>query len=97
MTPSCVEKWPVWCRFLLLNVGLLIFGFSIALQMRANVGLAPWDALHMGLHHHFPRIPVGSISIVVGMVIQLTAWLLLRMPIGIGSAVNVIAIGSWIN
>lgn len=51
----------------------------------------------MGLHHHFPRVPVGSMSIVVGVLIQLTAWLLLKMPIGVGSVVNVFAIGSWIN
>ncbi len=34
-----------------LYVGLVLYGVSIALMVRARLGLAPWDVLHSGLGH----------------------------------------------
>ena len=32
-----------------LYVGLVLFGVSLAMMVRAELGLAPWDVLHSGL------------------------------------------------
>lgn len=37
-----------WIRIAL---GLLVFAFGVHLTIRANIGLAPWDCLGMGLSY----------------------------------------------
>src|SRR5688572_13627301 len=36
-------------RFLQLLVGLLLYGLSVGLLVRADLGLDPWDVFHQGL------------------------------------------------
>ena len=35
-----------------LLVGLIGYGFSMALMVRAGLGLDPWDVFHQGLSRH---------------------------------------------
>ena len=37
-----------------LYVGLVLYGVSLAMMVRGDVGLAPWDVLHSGLTQHLP-------------------------------------------
>lgn len=92
-----MAHWPLPARLVLLQIGLLVFGFAIAAEIQANVGLAPWDAFHVGLNKRAPFLSVGQVSILVGIVIQTTAWRLFSMPIGPGSVLNVLLIGFWID
>jgi uncharacterized membrane protein YczE len=78
-------------RFLQLYAGLLLYGFSIALMVRANLGLAPWDVLHSGLTGWFP-IDIGQALVLVSFVVML-AWIPLREVPGIGTVSNAIVIG----
>ncbi|MGC4043641.1 MAG: hypothetical protein QM758_07525 [Armatimonas sp.] len=84
-------------RFLILNLGLALYGLAIALQIAAGIGLAPWDAFHVGIAQKIPHATVGMASIGVGIVIQILAWGWLKMPIGLGTALNILAIGWWID
>ena len=34
--------------------GLIIFSFGVHCTIFANIGLAPWDCLAMGLSYHLP-------------------------------------------
>lgn len=95
--PSKTAHWPVWARFLLLNAGLLLYGISLAAMIRAGVGLAPWDAFHVGLARVVPGFTIGRASIAVGLVAQLTAYRYLGMPFGVGSALNLVLIGLYID
>jgi uncharacterized membrane protein YczE len=36
-------------RFIQLQLGLLLYGASLALMVRADLGLNPWSVLHQGL------------------------------------------------
>jgi uncharacterized protein len=89
--------WHLAARFALLNVGLLLYGVSLASMIRAHVGLAPWDALHVGLSHAFPVLTVGYASILAGLLCLTVAYFLLRMPVGIGSLLNMVLIGLYID
>ena len=40
-----------WLRIVL---GLLVFSFGVHLTIYANIGLAPWDCLGMGIAKHTP-------------------------------------------
>lgn len=74
-----------------LYVGLVLYGFSIALMVRARLGVAPWDVLHSGLATHFP-ITLGEALVVVSFAV-LVLWIPLRETPGIGTVSNAVVIG----
>src|SRR4029079_16774492 len=43
-------------RLLQLYVGLVAYGVSLAMMIRGDLGLAPWDVLHSGLTRYSPII-----------------------------------------
>jgi uncharacterized membrane protein YczE len=73
-----------------LLVGLAGYGFSMAMMVRAGLGLDPWDVFHQGLARH-TGMTIGVASAVVGVVVLL-AWIPLRNRPGIGTIANVIVI-----
>jgi uncharacterized membrane protein YczE len=79
-------------RLVQLYAGLLLYGFSIALMVRAHLGLAPWDVLHSGLTRHFP-IDIGQALVIVSFLVML-AWIPLREIPGLGTISNAIVIGA---
>jgi uncharacterized membrane protein YczE len=78
-----------------LLVGLIIFGQGIALMARAGIGLGPWEAFHQGISFH-TGVPMGTISILLGLPILLLWWPLGERP-GLGTLLNVVLIGTSIN
>jgi uncharacterized membrane protein YczE len=78
-------------RLVQLYAGLLLYGFSIALMVRSDLGLAPWDVLHSGLTKWFP-IDIGQALVIVSFVVML-GWIPLREMPGIGTISNAIVIG----
>ena len=78
-------------RLVQLYAGLVLYGFSISLMVRAHLGLAPWDVLHSGLTEHFP-IDIGQALVIVSFVVML-AWIPLREIPGLGTISNAIVIG----
>jgi len=78
-------------RLVQLYAGLLLYGFSIALMVRSDLGLAPWDVLHSGLTKWFP-IDIGQALVLVSFVVML-AWIPLREMPGLGTISNAIVIG----
>ena len=82
---------PVRSIFRLL-FGLLIYSFGIYLTIYANIGLAPWDCLAMGISRHAP-LNYGSAM----MAISLTAvilQLLLRERIGFATLFDAVTKGN---
>ncbi len=78
-------------RLLALYVGLWLYGFSMAMMIRANLGLDPWDVFHQGLNRHLP-LSFGMITALTGLVVLL-AWIPLRQRPGLGTISNVVVIG----
>jgi uncharacterized membrane protein YczE len=79
-------------RLAQLYVGLLLYGTSSALQVRAGLGLDPWDVFHQGLSRHL-HVSIGVVSIGVGALVLL-GWIPLRQRPGIGTLSNVVLIGA---
>jgi uncharacterized membrane protein YczE len=73
-----------------LLLGLIGYGFSMAMMVRAELGLDPWDVFHQGLALRTP-MSIGVASAVVGVAVLL-AWIPLRNRPGIGTIANVIVI-----
>lgn len=74
-----------------LYVGLVLYGVSLALMVRSDLGLAPWDVLHSGLTHWVP-LTLGQVLVVVSFLV-LIAWIPLREMPGLGTISNAIVIG----
>ena len=77
-------------RLAQLLVGLTAYGTSMALQLRATLGVAPWDVLHQGLARHLP-LSFGLVTALTGAVVLLL-WVPLRQRPGIGTVANVVVI-----
>jgi uncharacterized membrane protein YczE len=71
--------------------GLALYGMSMAMLVRADLGLDPWDVLHQGLSHYLP-LSFGTVTIVVGALVLLL-WIPLKQQPGLGTVSNVIVIG----
>ncbi|MGY4720070.1 membrane protein YczE [Naumannella huperziae] len=74
-----------------LLVGLFLYGFSIAMQVRGALGVAPWDVLTQGLSRWLP-LSFGTIAILVAVVVLLL-WIPLRQLPGLGTICNVVLVG----
>lgn len=78
-------------RLLRLQLGLVLFGVSMALMIRANLGLASWDVFHQGLAQR-TGLPFGWIVNGVGLLV-LALWIPLHQRPGIGTVSNVLVVG----
>lgn len=78
-------------RLLQLYLGLALYGLSIALLVRAGLGVMPWSVLDQGLARS-TGLSLGVVVILVGATVLL-AWVPLRQRPGIGTVSNVVVIG----
>lgn len=86
--------WKTFPRdFIVIQIGFALFGLSIALMIRSNVGTTPWAVLEVALSQ-LTNIRPGRISIMVGLVVLLGS-LTLRERIGWGTLANIAFIGLW--
>ncbi|MGY0056819.1 membrane protein YczE [Streptomyces sp. LZ34] len=69
----------------------MLYGVSMALQLRAGLGLDPWDVFHQGIAGH-TSLSFGTVTIVVGAAVLLL-WIPLRQRPGLGTVSNVAVIG----
>lgn len=74
-----------------LFVGLVLYGVSLALMVRGDLGLAPWDVLHSGLIRHVP-ITLGQAVVLMSFVV-LVLWIPLRETPGVGTVSNAFVVG----
>ncbi|MBC8506708.1 MAG: hypothetical protein ISR58_05600 [Anaerolineales bacterium] len=87
-------RWKTFARdFLVIQVGFALFGLSIALLIRANLGTGPWAMLEVALSQILGLTP-GTMSVIVGFVV-LSASFILRERIGWGTVANMMFIGPW--
>ncbi|MFM7060316.1 MAG: YczE/YyaS/YitT family protein [Actinomycetes bacterium] len=74
-----------------LALGILVLGVGVALTVRAELGLAPYDVMHQGLAE-VTGLDFGVVVIGLGLLILL-AWFPLHQPFGVGTVVNVLTVG----
>ena len=74
---------------------LFLNGFGIYLTIRANIGVAPWDVLNLGLSKTF-GILYGTASIVVAVTI-LAIDIILREPIGLAMFIDAVVVGKSVD
>ena len=75
--------------------GLVCFGVGIALMVRADLGLSPWQVFHQGVAENV-GLEIGTVVIVTGIVVLL-GWIPLQERFGLGTILNVAVIGNVVN
>ncbi|WP_206079935.1 YczE/YyaS/YitT family protein [Propioniciclava coleopterorum] len=84
-----LDRLPL--RFLALFAGLTGFGASVAGMIRAGLGVAPWDVLHVALAER-TGLSVGTVAILASLVVLLLWWPLRQLP-GLGTLANAVWVG----
>jgi uncharacterized membrane protein YczE len=77
-------------RLVQLYVSLVLYGISMALMIRSELGNMPWDVLHQGLAEQL-GLPFGTVIVLVGTLVLLAWWPLHERP-GLGTISNVVVI-----
>ena len=80
-----------WCQ---IAAGLAVFSFGVHLTIYANIGLAPWDCLGMGVSYH-TFLNYGLSMTVMALAILLID-LLLRERIGYGTIIDALLTGNLV-
>ncbi|MHA7217607.1 membrane protein YczE [Arthrobacter sp. MDT1-48-3] len=78
-------------RGLQLLLGLFLYGFSLAMMIRATLGVSPWDVLSQGGSLQ-TGIPFGFMTNIIGGIV-LVLWIPLRQRPGVGTILNVLLVG----
>lgn len=78
-------------RLAQLLIGLVLYGISLAMVIRASLGTAPWDVLHQGLAGK-TGLSLGTTVIIVSFLVLLI-WIPLRQWPGIGTLGNAVLVG----
>lgn len=77
-----------------LLIGLALYGLSIALLLRSELGLDPWDVFHQGVALR-TGAPIGAV-VVIASVFVLLLWIPLRQRPGIGTLANALLVGVFV-
>ena len=89
-----MNRKKILAGWLRIAAGLAVFSFGVHLTIYANIGLAPWDCLGMGIAKHTPLnygLAMTLVSIVVVMID-----LLLRERIGYGTIIDALLTGNLV-
>jgi len=78
-------------RLARLGAGLILYGISIALMLRAGLGVDSWDVLHQGLARA-TGAGFGWVVVVVSVLV-LILWVPLRQRPGVGTLANAVVVG----
>ncbi|MFC4904401.1 YczE/YyaS/YitT family protein [Kocuria oceani] len=78
-------------RLVQLYAGLVLYGITMALFVRAELGVIPWDVLHQGLSRQL-GVSMGTVVIAVSLLLLLL-WIPLRERPGIGTVSNAVVVG----
>ena len=89
-----MEKKKIVLGWGQIALGLLVFSVGVHLTIFANIGLAPWDCLGMGIARHTP-LNYGLSMTVMGVIILLID-LAMRERIGFGTVIDALLTGNFV-
>jgi uncharacterized membrane protein YczE len=88
------DSAPLFARRVLqLLVGLYLYGLGIALIVRGELGVAPWDVLTQGIAKQ-TGLGFGLITIITSGVVLLL-WIPIRQKPGFGTVMNALLVGPF--
>ncbi len=79
--------------FIVIQIGFALFGLSLALMIRGNLGTSAWSVLEVALSQLTGLTP-GAWTVIDGFAVLMIA-MLLREQVGWGTLANILSIGPW--
>ncbi len=89
-----MKRKTIYKEWIQIVLGLVVFAFGVHLTIFANIGLAPWDCLGMGIANHTPLNYGVSMTAVAVLVLLLD--LALKERIGFGTIIDAFCTGNFI-
>ena len=89
-----MNKRTIILQWAQIAAGLLVFSLGVHLTIHANIGLAPWDCLGMGIARHTPLnygLAMTSVSVII-LLIDLA----LHERIGYGTIIDALLTGNFV-
>ncbi|GER80858.1 MAG: hypothetical protein JETCAE02_08580 [Anaerolineaceae bacterium] len=87
-------QWKTFPRdFLIIQFGFALFGLSLALMIRGNLGTGAWSVLEVAISQRTGLTP-GTLTVIVGFTVLVIA-MALGEPVGWGTLFNILFIGPW--
>lgn len=83
-------------QFLIFFIGMIILAFGIVLTIQADLGVSPWDVLHIGLYQQF-GLTIGTWNIIVGIIILGTSTIIMKKLPKLGAYLNLFFVGVFID
>lgn len=83
-------------RFFIYLLGLFLMAVGVVLLLQADLGVPPWDVLHVGLFLNF-GLTIGTWNIIVGIVILTLSALISKEFPQFGAFLNMLLIGTFID
>ncbi|MED4582330.1 YitT family protein [Brevibacillus choshinensis] len=87
---------PVVIQYSVFMLGLAVMGFGIGTMIEANLGVAPWDTLHIGLQKTF-GLTIGTWSQIVGLMIIVSSYVIGKIKPSVGMFLNMFFFGLFID
>jgi hypothetical protein len=91
-SPRPLNFFPALGTFMLLCVGLVLFGVGEALLINAGVGVSPWTVFSQGVANT-SGLGIGMSTFFIGVGV-LVLWIPLRQTPGLGTLLNIIIIAA---
>ena len=88
------QKKEILQQWLQIVLGLLVFAFGVHLTIYANIGLAPWDCLGMGVSYHTPLNYGLSMTAIAVLILLID--LALHERIGFGTIIDALLTGNFV-
>ncbi|GCE15240.1 YczE/YyaS/YitT family protein [Tengunoibacter tsumagoiensis] len=88
-------SWSYLVRMIVVISGLFLYALGIVLTYRSGIGLDPWDVFHQGISKHTP-LTFGTANIAVGAIL-IGLSLFLKVYPGVGTLLNMLLIGSFVD
>lgn len=79
-------------RLVQLVAGLFFYGVAIAVMVRADIGVGPWDVLSQGVSLR-TGLGFGVVTNIIGAIVLLL-WIPIRQKPGVGTVLNVLLVGT---
>ena len=89
-----MKKAVIFRQWLQIAAGLLVFSLGVHLTIFANIGLAPWDCLGMGIARHTPLNYGMAMTMMSVMIVFID--LFLKERIGYGTVIDALLTGNFV-
>ena len=89
-----MNRRAIVLEWLRVAAGLLVFALGVHMTIYANIGLAPWDCLGMGIARHTP-LNYGLSMTAMGVIV-LSVDLALRERVGYGTIIDALLTGNFV-